>query len=96
MTLPHSGWLRWGGKNKAASSKERVQLSSNLPMSTNVPDGRRTVSSITVSPLGNLAAAVDCFGRVLLLECESLVIRRMWKGGLLNIFQVVIGLMYKY
>jgi len=51
-------------------------------MSSNIPDGRRSVISIAVSPQGNLAAAVDSFGRVLLLETESLSIRRMWKGSL--------------
>ena len=58
-----------------------MEISSNLPMSTNIPDSRRSVLSVCVSPLGNLAAAVDCFGRVLLLDCETLIIRRMWKGN---------------
>jgi len=50
------------------------------PTSTSVPDSRRSIGTIVVSPLGNLAAAVDCFGRVLLVDCETLIIRRMWKG----------------
>ena len=58
-----------------------MEISSNLPMSTNIPDSRRSVLSVCVSPLANLAAVVDCFGRVLLLDCETLVIRRMWKGN---------------
>ena len=49
-------------------------------MSTNIPDVRRSVVSLTESPLGNLAAAVDEFGRVLLVDCEELIIKRMWKG----------------
>ena len=48
--------------------------------STNVPDDRRAVSSISVSPLGDLSVCVDGFGRVLLLENHSMTIRRMWKG----------------
>ncbi len=52
--------------------------------STNIPDDRRTVNTIVVSPLGNLAAVVDCFGRVLLLDSQELVIRRMWKGTTCN------------
>ena len=48
--------------------------------STNIPDIRRQVNSIVVSPIGNLAALVDGFGRVLLLDTVSLAIRRMWKG----------------
>ncbi len=51
----------------------------DLP-STNIPDDRRSVNTVVVSPLGNLAALVDCFGRVLLLDSQELVIRRMWKG----------------
>ena len=48
--------------------------------STNIPDPRRHVKSIVLSPVGNLAALVDGFGRVMLLDVSSLVIRRMWKG----------------
>ena len=60
-----------------------------LSSSTNVPDGRRTVHSIVVSPMGNLAAVVDCFGRVLLLDSQELVLRRMWKGVLsLNLLRL--------
>ena len=81
----YRGWLGWGGATpKPKPPEEKMEISSNLPMSTNIPDNRRSVVSISVSPLGNLAAAVDCFGRVLLLDCETLVIRRMWKGTLGN------------
>ena len=52
-----------------------------ISCSTNIPDERRTVYSVTPSPMGDLAVAVDCFGRVLLLDCGAVVIRRMWKGG---------------
>ena len=45
--------------------------------STNVPDQRRSVGSIVISPLGNLAALVDGFGRVLVMDVESLAVRRM-------------------
>ena len=48
--------------------------------STNIPDPRRRVTTIVISPMGNLATLVDGFGRVMLLDVESLVIRRMWKG----------------
>ena len=58
-----------------------MEISSNLPMSSNIPDSRRSVLSVCVSPLANLAAAVDCFGRVLLLDCQTLIVRRMWKGS---------------
>ena len=77
----YRGWLGWGGgASKPKPPEEKMEISSNLPMSTNIPDYRRSVLSVCVSPLGNLAAMVDCFGRVLLLDCEALVIRRMWKG----------------
>ena len=48
--------------------------------STNIPDERRAVVSISVSPLGDLSVCVDGFGRVLLLENHSMTLRRMWKG----------------
>ena len=51
----------------------------SLP-STNLPDHTRSISGVVVSPLGNLAAMADQLGRVLLLEAETMVIRRIWKG----------------
>ena len=36
--------------------------------------------SLAVSPLADLAAAVDCFGRVLLVDTQQLLVARMWKG----------------
>ena len=80
--LDYRGWLGWGGGSaqKVKPPEEKIEISTKLPMSTNIPDNRRSVLSVTVSPLGNLAALVDGFGRVLLLDCETLIIRRMWKG----------------
>ena len=49
-------------------------------MDCNLPDGRRTVVAVSVSPLGDLLALVDAFGRVMLLECQTFTVRRMWKG----------------
>ena len=84
-----SGWLGWGGQKKEdeqqQTSKSRkldesLYESSDLHMDCNLPDARRTVVSVSVSPLGDLAALVDGFGRVLLLDCQTFTIRRMWKG----------------
>lgn len=50
------------------------------PLSSSVLDDRRTAYSLAVSPLGNLAAATDCFGRVLLVDTRQLLVTRMWKG----------------
>lgn len=77
-----SGWLGWGGSSSPTPKDptDMMKVATNLPMSTNIPDERRTVYSLTPSPMGDLAAAVDCFGRVLLLDCGSVVVRRMWKG----------------
>jgi len=36
--------------------------------------------AVSVSPLGDLLAIVDAFGRVMLLECQTFTVRRMWKG----------------
>ena len=49
-------------------------------MDLSIPDNRRCILSIAVSPLGNLAALVDTFGRVILLDCDNFVIRKIWKG----------------
>ncbi|XP_019855954.1 PREDICTED: rab3 GTPase-activating protein non-catalytic subunit-like isoform X1 [Amphimedon queenslandica] len=82
-----SGWLGWGGANRKTTptsppqqQEEKQQRSLNIRMSTNIPDLRRVVCSISVSPLADLAALVDEFGRILLLDINNLIIRRMWKG----------------
>lgn len=89
--MSHRGWLGWGNqqqqqqqqqqtviRNKIADNK--LYRSSDLPMDSSIPDSRRSVLSIVVSPLGNLAALVDGFGRIFLLDCESFTVRKMWKG----------------
>lgn len=53
-------------------------------LSTNIPDERRTVISISVSPIGDLSVCVDEFGRVLLLDNRAMAIRKMWKGTILK------------
>lgn len=80
--------MGWGNQQQQAQqtatktrlADERMYRSSDLTMDSSIPDSRRSVSSIAVSPLGTLAALVDSFGRVLLLDCESFTLRRMWKG----------------
>ena len=52
-----------------------------LSLSTNIPDHTRSISGLVVSPLGNLAAMADKLGRVLLLEVDTMVVRRIWKGS---------------
>lgn len=49
-------------------------------LSTNIPDHTRSISGLVVSPLGNLAAMADKLGRVLLLEVDTMVVRKIWKG----------------
>ncbi len=90
LPVYHRGWLGWGGQQQkpqqhsTTKTDEKILLSSDLPMDCSIPDNRRSVLSIAISPLGNLAALVDSFGRILLLNCDSLAIRRMWKGMYLN------------
>ena len=50
--------------------------------SCNLHDQSRAVEDITISPCGRLAAAVDSFGRVLLVDTQRMVITKMWKGKL--------------
>ena len=57
--------------------------------STNIPDERRSVISISVSPIGDLSVCVDEFGRVLLLDNHAMAIRKMWKGTILANFCVL-------
>lgn len=88
MFLLCRGWLGWGNQQqqtqhavaKARLADDRLYRSSDLTMDSSIPDSRRSILSIVVSPLGTLAALVDSFGRVILLDCESFTIRRMWKG----------------
>lgn len=82
------GWLGWGTQQqqpqqvaRTRMADDRLYQSSDLTMDSSIPDNRRSISSIAISPLGNLAALVDSFGRVILLDCESITIRRMWKGN---------------
>ena len=85
------GWLGWGSPQQEQQPQQQVGLkkrlsdkqlyeSSDLLMDCNLPDALRSILSITISPLGNLAALVDGFGRVLLLECDTFTVRRIWKG----------------
>ena len=50
--------------------------------SCNLHDQSRAVEDITISPCGRLAAAVDSFGRVLLVDTQRMLITKMWKGNL--------------
>eukprot|EP00957_Ditylum_brightwellii_P185733 14140625-Ditylum_brightwellii.AAC.1 len=43
-------------------------------------DPPRRFTSITVDPNGNLAAAADTLGRVLLIDLETKQVVRLWKG----------------
>ncbi|CAM9533516.1 unnamed protein product [Scytosiphon promiscuus] len=43
-------------------------------------DGWRRVSRLCLDPSGRLAAAADGFGRVMLVDCATRQILRMWKG----------------
>ena len=81
----------------ASSRMKSFPPASVVLRSTNIPDERRTVYSLTPSLVGDLAAAVDCFGRVLLLDCGGVVVRRMWKGTCRwNVCQVVEWLCHVY
>ena len=81
------GWLGWGGQKQPKQQDSKSKMvddalyrSSDLPMEMSIPDNTRCILSVTVSPLGDLAALVDSFGRVMLLDCDSMAVRRMWKG----------------
>jgi hypothetical protein len=52
----------------------------NLFSGFEIQDAPRQVTSVTVDPTGNLAAAADNLGRVLLIDLSSKQVIRMWKG----------------
>ena len=76
------GWLGWGSQfqQPIPKSKSMDERPSELPMELSIPDDRRCILSVTMSPLCNLAAMLDSFGRVMLLDCDNFTVRRMWKG----------------
>ncbi|XP_065904739.1 rab3 GTPase-activating protein non-catalytic subunit-like isoform X3 [Dysidea avara] len=76
------GWLGWGSGSQDSQVAKQVpiQPTSSLPMSCNLHDQSRAVEDITISPCGRLAAAVDSFGRVLLVDTQRMLITKMWKG----------------
>ena len=74
----------WGTK-KPAKLKEPERNASQqqltaLPMAFCLHDPRRCIVSICLSPMFDLCALTDNFGRVMLLDASSCTIVRMWKG----------------
>ena len=51
-----------------------------LAMTRTLNDPRRIIHSLQLDPTGQLAAATDNLGRVLLIDTHHQVISRMWKG----------------
>ena len=78
-----SGWLPWGSKESQASlaMESKVEEATPLTAACHVSDPRRVVTSIVLSPNWKMALTTDELGRVMLLDCENFVIKRIWKGG---------------
>ncbi|XP_062505544.1 rab3 GTPase-activating protein non-catalytic subunit-like isoform X2 [Corticium candelabrum] len=77
-----SGWLPWGSKESQASlaMESKVEEATPLTAACHVSDPRRVVTSIVLSPNWKMALTTDELGRVMLLDCENFVIKRIWKG----------------
>ena len=81
------GWLGFsqheqipGAKEESKKKQPRILRSVGLPLSSNISDAPRKISSLSLAPRGVLAVATDNFGRVLLLDTRRKVVSRLWKG----------------
>ena len=76
--IPGSSWLTgWAQPEPEAQKFEPpIAISKNIC----IDDPRREITSIRASPKGNLAVLNDTFGRILLLDVNSMLIVNIWKG----------------
>eukprot|EP00002_Diphylleia_rotans_P034646 TRINITY_DN7473_c0_g1_i1.p1 TRINITY_DN7473_c0_g1~~TRINITY_DN7473_c0_g1_i1.p1 ORF type:complete len:1084 (+),score=166.81 TRINITY_DN7473_c0_g1_i1:62-3313(+) len=67
---------------KAETYDPNVALSSSkgIPPSAGMNDKARTITSVVTSACGKYLATVDNFGRVLLVESDTFLALKMWKG----------------
>nr|XP_018910161.1 PREDICTED: rab3 GTPase-activating protein non-catalytic subunit [Bemisia tabaci] len=78
-----SGWLGGGGRRGSASSEKQapvIEPPEAMSIRFGLNDVNRQSSSVLLSPQRNLAAICDNLGRVILVDCNSGLAIRMWKG----------------
>ncbi|CAM9613542.1 unnamed protein product, partial [Ectocarpus sp. 12 AP-2014] len=69
-----------GGEDKDGGGEGPSPAPLVLHWDGGLQDGWRRVSRLFLGPSGRLAAAADGFGRVMLVDCATRQILRMWKG----------------
>ncbi|CAB1100113.1 unnamed protein product [Ectocarpus sp. CCAP 1310/34] len=69
-----------GGEDKDGGGDDPSPAPLVLHWDGGLQDGWRRVSRLFLGPSGRLAAAADGFGRVMLVDCATRQILRMWKG----------------
>ncbi|CAM9437484.1 unnamed protein product [Ectocarpus sp. 4 AP-2014] len=69
-----------GGGDKEGGGEDPSPAPLVLHWDGGLQDGWRRVSRLFLGPSGRLAAAADGFGRVMLVDCATRQILRMWKG----------------
>ena len=82
LVCPQSFLGRSSSATKEAEKRQRTlpKIPTKVEPRHNVFDARREATSIVLSGSNRVAAMTDNFGRVLLLDCGSGYIVRMWKG----------------
>ncbi|RDD42557.1 Rab3 GTPase-activating protein non-catalytic subunit [Trichoplax sp. H2] len=78
-----SGWLGFGQSTADAQpkvQKPNIESGSPLDLRYGLPDDKRVVDKIIPAPNSALAVTVDNLARVLLIDTETGMAIRMWKG----------------
>ena len=65
---------------KKADAEAMLAAPPALPVETSLTDPRRRILSLSLSPLQDLLATTDNFGRVMLLDTATSTVVRIWKG----------------
>lgn len=76
------GWKKTlsGAAVNEVDKRPKIKSAKNVEARFSIFDTNRIADAIVLSPSNRLAAITDNFGRVLLMDTESGLIVRMWKG----------------
>ena len=80
FSMAKSWWSSGDDGASSASKEQKIEEGKPLDMGSSLNDSIREIKVLSVAPSGNLIAASDNFGRVLLIDSQLHVIIRMWKG----------------
>ena len=76
--IPGSSWL--SGWVKPEEPRHKFEPPQGINKAVCIDDPRRECVSVSASPGGNLAIISDNFGRLLLVDVNSMIIINIWKG----------------